>query len=412
MTSQPLLPRFLERSLSKAIHIFPTTVITGARQTGKSTLTRNALPLDGYRYVTLDNAVTRGMAQAEPYPFLTQAERLIVDEVQRAPELLLVIKEVVDTRQQAGQFILTGSANLLLMHHVAESLAGRARYLNLWPMTRREQLGMGETGIWGELFAQPRSRWPELIGSQAAPRDDWRELARRGGYPKPSLAFPGPEDDDSRNEIFAGYTQTYLERDLRDLSAIDNLYDFQRLMRAVCLRLGNIVHQTDLAITTGLSRTTVQRYLNLLEISYQLIRIEPYAVNRTKRLTKSPKYYWSDTGLALYLAGGVEPTGAHLENIVFGDLLAWREGESTRPNILYWRTAAGEEVDIVIEWKGRLMAVEVKATTHPSYKDARHLRTFLSEYGDEVVGGILMHAGEETFWISEGVLAVPWWGVI
>lgn len=179
-------------------------------------------------------------------------------------------------------------------------------------------------------------------------------------------------------------------------------------MRAVCLRLGNIVNQTDLAVTTGLPRTTVQRYLNLLEISYQLIRIEPYVVNRTKRLTKSPKYYWSDTGLALYLAGGIEPTGAHLENIVFTDLLAWREGESTRPNILHWRTAGGEEVDIVVEWKRRLLAVEVKAITHPSYKDARHVRTFLSEYGDEVVGGIPMHSGEETFWIWEGVLAVPW----
>ena len=242
MADQPLLSRLLESSLARAVGIFPATVITGARQTGKSTLTRNAIQLEGYRYLTLDNAVTRGMAQAEPVPFLTQAERLIVDEVQRAPELLLAIKELVDRRQETGQFILTGSANLLLMQRVSESLAGRARYLTLWPMTRREQLGMGEAGIWAELFAQPRKSWPELVESEAVPREDWKELARRGGYPRPALSFPGPEGADARNEIFAGYTQTYLERDLRDLSAVDTLYDFHRLMRAVCLRLGNIVN--------------------------------------------------------------------------------------------------------------------------------------------------------------------------
>ncbi len=353
------------------------------------------------------------MAQAEPIAFLTQADRLIVDEVQRAPELLLAIKELVDVRREAGQFILTGSANLLLMQRVAESLAGRARYLILWPMTRRQQLGMGEAGIWAELFAQPRRSWPDLLASEGVPHEDWRDLARRGGYPRPALDHPGPEGADARNEIFAGYAQTYLERDLRDLSAVDNLlYDFQRLMRAVCLRLGNTVNQTDLAVNTGLSCTTVQRYLNHLEISYQLGRIEPYSVNRAKRLIKSPAYFWSDTGLALYLAGGIEPTGAHLENLAVTDLLAWREIESTRPSILYWRTASGEEVDIVVEWKGRLLAVEVKATTHPTYKDARHLRTFMNEYGGDVVGGILIHTGEETAWVSEGVLAVPWWGVV
>lgn len=412
MADQPFVPRLLERSLSTAVGLFPVTAITGARQTGKSTLSRNALPLDDYSYITLDDVVARGMAQAEPYPFLTQADRLIVDEVQRAPELLLAIKEIVDTRQETGQFILTGSANLLLMQRVAESLAGRARYLTLWPMTRREQLGLGEAGIWAQLFAHPVRSWPDLVASEGVPREDWRDLAERGGYPKPALSHPGPDGAEARNEIFAGYTQTYLERDLRDLSAIDSLADFQRLMRAVCLRLGNLVSQTDLAANTGLPRTTVQRYLNLLEISYQLIRIEPYSVSRTKRLTKSPKYYWSDTGLALYLAGGVEPAGAHLENIAITDLLAWRETESIRPSIHYWRTSGGEEVDIIVEWKGRLLAVEVKATTHPGYKDARHLRTFMAEYGDDVVGAILMHAGEDTAWISERVLSVPWWAVV
>jgi predicted AAA+ superfamily ATPase len=183
-------------------------------------------------------------------------------------------------------------------------------------------------------------------------------------------------------------------------------------MRAVCLRIGNVVHQADLARDRGLPRTTVQRYLNLLEVSYQLVRIEAYAVNRTKRLMKSPKYYWSDSGLALHLSGDSPPQGAHLENLVLNDILAWRETEATRPNVLYWRTSTGAEVDFVVEHKGRPLAIEVKATANPGYADARHLRTFLTEYHDTAVGGLLLHDGADVFWISENVLAAPWWKVI
>ena len=213
-------------------------------------------------------------------------------------------------------------------------------------------------------------------------------------------------------EIFTGFVQTYLERDLRDLAAIGNLYDFQRLMRATCLRLGQIVNQVEIGRDTGLPRTTVQRYLSLLEVSYQLVRIEPYSVNRTKRLIKSPKIYWSDTGLALHLAQDHRISGAHLENIVCTDLLVWRETDSARPAILYWRTSAGDEVDFVVERHGKLLAIEVKASVNPGYNDAKSLRTFLCDYADDALGGLLLHGGDRTFWISEGVLAAPWWKVI
>jgi len=352
------------------------------------------------------------MAEHEPRAFVTQAPALSVDEVQRAPDLLFAIKEAVDRDPAPGRFVLTGSANLLLMHRVAESLAGRARYLTLWPMARREQLGMGEAGCWSALLdAEPRA-WPSILGAQVAPRDSWRELAARGGYPQPALHFGEPRQAADRAELFAGYAQTYLERDLRTLAAVESLYDFQRVMRAVCERLGQVIHQSDIARDVGLPRTTVQRYLNLLEVSYQLVRVDAYAVNLTKRLIKSPKYYWSDTGLALHLAGDSAPVGAHLENVILTDLLAWRETEVTRPNVLYWRTSTGEEVDFVVERKGRLLAVEVKATSNPGYADARHLRTFLSEYGSTVQGALLLHDGDEITWVSERVLAAPWWTVI
>lgn len=408
----PPLPRLTEAALERALRLFPVVVVTGARRTGKSTLVRSAPATAGHRYHTLDNAEIRGIAAAEPRELLYGEKGVTLDEVQRVPELLLAVKEAVDEAPHMGRIVLTGSANLLLLKRASESLAGRARYLTLWPMTRREQLGLGTAGMWSEFFTHPRAEWVTATAAQIAPREDWRLLATRGGYPEPALRFPEPSQDSDRRELFEAYTQTYLERDLRDLAAIDALADFRRLMRVVALRVGNVVHQTDIARDVSLPRTTVQRYLDLLEVSYQLVRVEPYAVNRTKRVVKAPKLYWSDTGLALALAGTSEPTGAHLENIVLTDLLAWRETQPGRPSILYWRTDGGAEVDFVIEWNGRLLPIEVKATTRPGYDDARHLRTFAAEYGNDVLGGLLLHDGEETSWVSEGILAVPWWKVI
>lgn len=412
--SLPLLPRQLTAHIERSLTLFPVVVVTGARQTGKSTVARHAEAFAARRYVTLDTALNRELAMREPQTLMGGAttDELTIDEVQRAPELLLSIKELVDASRVNGRFLLTGSANLLLLRNVSESLAGRARYLTLWPMTRREQLGLATSGIWSELLTYSQKEWPELINSQNAPAESWQLLATRGGYPAAALLNSNQHTNTDRQELFAGYTQTYLERDLRDLAAIDSLVDFQRLMRAICLRLGAVLNQADLARDVGIPRTTLQRYLNLLEVSYQLVRVEPYAVNRTKRLVKSPKIYWSDTGLALHLSGDDKPSGEHLENIVLTDLLAWRETDAARPSILYWRTAAGDEVDFVIERHGKLLAVEVKATANPGYNDAKGLRVFLQEYGSDTLGGILLHGGEATYWISTGVLAVPWWKII
>ena len=405
------LPRLLELQLARTMRLFPVIVITGARRTGKSTLVRERLTTAASSYFTLDNAETRALAAREPRAFVSQSPRLTIDEIQREPDLLLAIKEAVDRDNYPGRFVLTGSANLLLMNRVSESLAGRARYLTLWPMTRREQLGFGSAGCWSSFLDTPVRDWISVVDEQVAPAEDWRELALRGGYPQTALGYPEHNQYADRTELFAGYTQTYLERDLRDLASIDSLYDFQRLMQAVCQRIGNVVHQTDLARDTGLPRTTVQRYLNLLEVSYQLVRVEAYGVNRTKRLMKLPKYYWSDTGLALHIGEDSVPRGAHLENLVLTDLLAWCETDAARPGVMYWRTSGGEEVDFVVERKQQLLAIEVKASTNPGYADTKHLRTFLTEYPN-AVGGLLLHDGAETFWISERVLATPWWTVI
>jgi predicted AAA+ superfamily ATPase len=240
------------------------------------------------------------------------------------------------------------------------------------------------------------------------PAEDWRALTAQGGLPVPAhdLQTPAP-----RARWFDGYVETYLERDLQTLARIEDLGDFRRLMRAAALRLGTVVNQADLARDLGISRPTMHRWLNLLESSFQLLRVEAFAVNRTKRLVKSPKLYWSDVGLARHLAGG-DPTGAHLENLVLSDLVAWRELVSPRPDILHWRTVNQEEVDFVIEAGRTLLPIEVKAIARPSPRDARHLLTFRGEYGKAVRGGLVLHVGEEISWLAEGILAAPWWRVL
>jgi uncharacterized protein len=211
---------------------------------------------------------------------------------------------------------------------------------------------------------------------------------------------------------FEGYVRTYLERDLQELAHITALPDFRRLMRAACLRLGTMVNQTELGRDVALPQATVHRYLNLLETSYALTRLPAYAVNRTKRLIKTPKLYWGDVGLALHLAGGPTPGGEHLENLVLHDLLCWRDTRLDHAEILYWRTVNGEEVDLVIETGGRLLPIEVKATKRPTVRDAAHLECFRSEYGKSARAGLLLHAGREIQWVTAGVLGVPWWRVI
>jgi predicted AAA+ superfamily ATPase len=400
------LPRLLRRPLEQALAAFPVVVVTGARQTGKTTLVRR---LGGSRtYLTLDDLDVREQAVSAPDDLLRRGERLTLDEVQRSPDLLLAVKRAVDRDRAPGRFLLTGSANLLLSQRIAETLAGRATYLTLWPLTCGELAGSGRAGRWTSLLSRPPQEWPGLLNDKPRPMD-WKPLASHGGYPTPATALKSPEQ---RALWFGGYTQTYLDRDLRDLARIESLVQFRRLMRAACLRLGNLLNQTELARDTGIPRATVQRYLDLLEISYQLVQLEPYSVNRTKRLIKSPKLYWTDTGLSLHLGDQEGPTGAHFENLVFCDLLAWRDAEPARPSILYWRTAGGEEVDFIVETRGKLLAVEAKATPRPTHRDARHLRSFLDEYGKTAHGALLLHTGATTEWLSEGVVSAPWWRVL
>jgi predicted AAA+ superfamily ATPase len=403
------LPRLATTALQEALARAPVVVLMGARGTGKATLLRGLLAGDERGYVSLDDFDLVARARTAPDELVRSWPRLMITEVQREPGLLGAVARAVREDGHPGRFVLTSGVELRSLPGVAELLGDQAAYLRLWPLTRGEQLGLGVAGLWGDLLDSPMAEWPELVMEGSAVAEDWRELARLGGYPAAALEMEAGAEEPA---WFRGYTRGYLERDLRDLSATENVVDVHALMRAACARIGGVVNQAELARATGISTPTLYRYLKLLESSYQLVRLEPYARKGTKRLVKSPRLHWSDTGLALSLAGEESPHAAHLANLVLGDLLAWRDAQLAEVGLFYWRTQLGEEVDFLLEQDGRLLPVQVTAATRVVPEDARPLRTLRRQYGSAVQGALLLHAGEEVSWVDEGVLAVPWWRIL
>lgn len=407
---QPLLSRVASARLDALLRAMPVVVVTGPRQVGKSSLVRETPALGDHQLIDLDDSRTRLAAEREPEDLIRRWPRVVIDEVQRAPALLLAVKAAADADRQEskGRFVLTGSANVLAMHQVADSLAGRAGYLEMMPMTRGELLGFGTTGRWAELWDMPFEGWQDALTANDAIPGDWRDLAHRGGFPVPALQL----DDAARHEWFSGYVATYLERDLRAVSAIDSLGEFQRAMRAFALRAGTPVNHADVARELGLVARTLRRWLDLLAITGQVIELGAWTVRRSTRLRRRPKYYWNDSALALHIAGIDRPDGVHLETTVLNDLRAWAAGNAARPTLHYWRDEADREVDFVIERGDDVVAIEVKATTTPGPDDWKHLKHFVREYERRCRGALLLHGGDETFRASDRVLVTPWWRMI
>lgn len=408
----PYLRRVLEPVVEAALAQFPVVVITGARQTGKSTLVQNLASSVSRSYVTLDEMEILERAQRSPDSLLEQSADITLDEVQRAPRILLAIKRAVDKQRRKGRFLLTGSANLLLMRRVSESLAGRAIYLTLLPMSAREKRGVPDAASW-QLLVNAKST-KEIIANAngfGKTQQDWAESAVIGGYPSVVLA----ESQDERTRWFEGYVRTYLERDLQDVASISALIDFRRVMGLSALRLGQIINQSELARDAALSQATVHRYLNLLEASYQIVRVPAFTRSRTKRLIKAPKLYWIDTGLAAFLLGvstanelrGHKLAGAMLENLIYTQLLIWRETQTPRPEVYYWRTASGAEVDFVVQSRNGLLPIEVKMTSRAQMGDIRSLEAFLDEYSKDARFGVLLYGGDAVIALTPRIVAVP-----
>lgn len=405
-------PRALAPAVEQALRTHPVVVVSGARQTGKTTLVLN-LPGAGRRsFQTLDDLDTLELARKRPEDLLARAQRLTIDEVQRVPELLLSIKKEVDLRRRRGRFLLTGSANLLLMRRVADSLAGRAVYLLLSPFTGGEKRGEGSVPPWSEVLScRNGERVVERLGALRISSGDWRREILRGGMPRAVLSRSARE----REAWFEGFVSTYLERDLRDISQVSSLPDFRRLMRLAVQRVGQLLNQTEIGRDAGLSQATAHRYLNLLETTFQTHRLPAYSTSPSKRLIKAPKLYWRDAGLAAHLARLHRVTdlrasplaGPLLENLVLSGLLAWREVSRPKPEIFFWRTAGGAEVDFVVESESRLLPVEVKASRRVRLGDVRHLELFLSYYPGRARFAAVLHDTDAPHMITRSIVGLP-----
>lgn len=384
-------------------------ILTGARQVGKSTLLREEKPFSKWRYVSLDDFDALQQAEENPAALWADADSVVVDEVQRSPRLLSAVKRAVDERHRKIRFVLSGSANLLLMQQTSETLAGRAIYWTLLPMTWRERNGEPPLGTLRELLEGhfPREGTAKEKGAISV-FDRMLE-----GFMPPLLSLTGKK---AFVTWWEGYVTTYLERDLRQLSQIESLSDFRLVMQALALRSGQMLNQTEVSRDTRVSQPTVHRYTNLVEASCLLTRLPVYSRNRTKRLMKTPKVYWTDPGLACYLSGLNEvkdlersrEAGGIFETLVLLHLQAAAQLLVPRPRISYWRTVDGKEVDFVVEQGRHLVAVEAKLATTPRYEDARGLLLFLKEY-PETRAGIVVHTGSEIKRLHEKVIALPWY---
>jgi predicted AAA+ superfamily ATPase len=398
--------RWITQALREAVQNHPVVVLTGARQVGKSTLLLTAEPFRSWRYRTLDAYDVLDQAKREPESLWGGTDRIILDEVQKAPDLLQAVKMAVDQKPGKYRFVLSGSANLLLMHRVSESLAGRAVYFVLDPMCMGEIHRLPPPDILPRLLA---GHFPEEGALSEEPEDPLHLIMR--GFLPPLLTLSKPE---SWVRWWEGYVATYLERDLRQVSQIDALLDFRRMMELLALRSGQLLNQSEIARDAGLTQPTVHRYLNVLETTYLFERLRPYMKSRTTRILKSPKIFFNDPGLAIFLSGFYTPEdlqkareyGSFFETFVYHHLRVQARLMNPSGRVFFWRTRSGIEVDFIIQHGRRIVAVEVKNTKNPGFHDAAGLRSFLDEHG-EAEAGILVHRGREIIRLSEKIVALP-----
>lgn len=398
------IKRSLETVLKKAVSEFPAVVLTGPRQSGKTTLLK-ALFGKKFDYVSLEPPDIRAAGREDPRGFLDMhPPPVIFDEVQYTPDLLPYIKETIDAqRDRSGQYLLTGSQNLLLVEKITESLAGRAAMLRLLPLSCREAEGRPHARLPWQLEKHHRT------DPKTSQRDTWNDFLR-GYYPE-LVANPGRD----LHLWHSGYVQTYLERDVRTLRQVGDLSQFQSFLRALASRSAQLLNLTDLARDLGVALNTVKAWLSVLEATYQVIVLRPYFANVGKRLVKTPKAYFTDVGTLCYLTGLKDPEhaasgpmgGPIMETAVLSEIVKTLTHCGIDPQIYFWRTAAGTEVDFIIEAGGRLVPIEVKLSATPRPAMAAAIKSLQEDFGEKVMPGYVVHPGDMRLPLGSNVIALP-----
>ena len=404
-----MFARMLQGKVLEAMKDTPVVFVAGSRQTGKSTLVQAmqaGLPDSDYR--TMDDLNTLASARRDPKGFVAGLpSRAVLDEVQRAPELFLPIKVAVDRDRRPGRFVLTGSANVLALPRVSDSLAGRMEILTLWPLAQAEIEGTHPgfidacfSGQAGSLRCPGRSRTTLLQ----------RVLA--GGYPEVLARATGQ----ARARWFDGYLTTLVQRDVRDLAQIEGVIQLPPLLATLAARAGSPLNFADLGRNLAMNQMTVKRYIALFEALFLVVTLPPWSDNLGKRLAKTAKIYFNDAGLLAHLLGvdadGLAhqsvSKGALVENFAVMELMKLAANSQARPSLFHFRTSSGQEVDVVMETRRRdLVGVEIKAAATVADADFRGLHSFAAIAGKRLRAGIVLYAGRETLPFGDRMWAVP-----
>lgn len=402
-----LLPRHAAAEVKRALTDTRVVMINGARQVGKSTLAEQVLRGNRRaRLLTLDDEPVLAAARADPVSFVRHDGTLLIDEVQRVPDLFLSIKAAVDRDTRPGRFLLTGSAQILALPRLSDSLAGRMEIIELWPFSQGELRRHRERFI-DELLAGGHGL--RMTGS--LDKREYLEVAVAGGYPEAVARRP-----DRRARWFESYMKTLIQRDIKDLAEIERLRDIPRILRLVAARTANVINIESLAAHSKVPPTTLRRYLTLLETAFLVHEVPAWSNNKTTRVIRSPKIFIIDSGLAAHLLGETaialaRPTGSAgqiLETFVVMELRRQLGWSGERATLHHLRTKEHVEVDAVIEAAdGRVAGVEVKAGASVSAADFAGLRYLANKAGSAFVAGVVLYTGAEPLSFGTDLYAVP-----